>query len=63
MTDDLFSSLEESRREALRRLGWRPVGGLLHGQQVWETPDGNESLIESEAFARLERLEKEQEES
>lgn len=54
---DLFDAIDDPRRERLRERGWAET--TLGGQPAWLSPEG-ERLCESEAFLRLERLEREE---
>lgn len=54
MSNDLFAAARQEKCRRLYALGWRQVGGLARGVQMWADPEGGH-LTEDEAFKRLER--------
>lgn len=50
---DLFGNVDDARRQRLQQLGWRRE--LRSGAAYWRSPEGTGTLLESEAFAWLDR--------
>ena len=55
MTDSLFDSLDDARRQCLMTRGWERI--YTWGNVRWQRPCDKAWLSEEEAFKALERME------
>lgn len=62
MQSDFLKDIDKAKRQRLNELGWRQVGGIIHGTLMWRRPESEDHghLTEAEAFAHLDRVEKAQ---
>lgn len=58
---DFIKYIEQQKKDRLYDRGWRQSGGQRRGMMLWARPecDGGGHVTEDEAFAQLDRMERE----